>query len=91
MSCTGESTDAEEEEIKMEEQDIMKWQGYSQKYFGVRKTHSFQLKTLHLLEKGRDVLVIQSTSSGKSLCFQVPLPMITSKKELVLLIVPTVA
>ena len=56
----------------------------------IKKLKEFQLLALNAYESGKDVIVMQATSSGKSVCFQLPAVMLPPSK-LGLLIVPTLA
>ena len=49
----------------------MKWTGYASSHFNVNKLKLFQKEALLALEQEKDALVLQSTSSGKSACFQI--------------------
>jgi len=68
----------------------MKWQGYSSDRMNIKKLKEFQLVALNAYESGKDVIVMQATSSGKSVCFQLPAIMLPPSK-LGILIVPTLA
>ena len=72
---------------KSMEDDIMKWSGYAKKYFNIDELKKFQVNVLSAWSKGEDTLIVQSTSSGKSLCFQLPALLESSKT--VLVIIPT--
>ena len=54
----------------------MKWQGYSSDRMNIKKLKEFQLLALNAYESGKDVIVMQATSSGKSVCFQLPAVML---------------
>ncbi len=49
----------------------MMWCGYAAARLGINVLKPFQIETLAALKMGKDVAIVQSTSSGKSLCFQV--------------------
>ena len=43
-------------------------------YFGFRKFRPGQSEAVNSALQGRDTLVVMPTGSGKSLCFQLPVP-----------------
>lgn len=49
----------------------------------------WQLRTIKALVNGQDALVVQSTGSGKSLCFQ--FPAVWLKKTTIIVITPTIS
>ncbi len=51
--------------------DGMMWLGYATR-LNVTTLKSFQIEALNAYQNSQDVMIIQSTGSGKSLCFQVP-------------------
>ena len=57
--------------------------------FGLEEFREFQLKAFEAFHNGFDFIVIQSTASGKSLCFQVSA--LLSPNKFVMVICPTVA
>ena len=75
--------------VEVDDDDAMKWSGYASKYLDVKNLNRFQLEALKSWSLKRDSLIVQPTSSGKSLCFQ--LPAIMQKEKLFVIIVPTVA
>ena len=56
--------------------------------FGIKTLRRFQLAAINATTKGKDVLVVAGTGSGKSICYQVPAIM---KNGITLVIVPTLA
>ena len=78
-------------EKKVAENDDMEeilWRGYAAQ-LGVTKLKLFQLEAIRAFSQGRDSLIIQPTSSGKSLCFQVPGLM--NNDKFVLVMSPTIS
>jgi RecQ family ATP-dependent DNA helicase len=70
---------------------IMMWAGFATTRLKVTLME-FQKKSLYAAHCGKDSVVIQSTGSGKSLCFQLPALMIhPNSTSFVLVIVPTLA
>ena len=57
--------------------------------FGHSSFKKFQLNAIQAVQDGRDVIVIQPTGSGKSLCYQVPALFNTGK--MVVCVCPTIA
>lgn len=53
----------------------MMWLGYATR-LNVKTLKSFQVEALNAYQNSQDVMIIQSTGSGKSLCFQVYLRII---------------
>ncbi len=68
----------------------MKWTGYASSHFNVNKLKPFQKEALLAMEEGKDVLVLQATSSGKSACFQIAALQL-SQPDYGLVLVPTLA
>ena len=64
------------------------WRGHLTK-FGYSSFRPFQLRAIQEVEKGNDVIVIQGTGGGKSLCFQVP--SLFEKDKVTLVISPTIS
>ena len=64
------------------------WKGHLTK-FQQRAFKRFQLDAIHALEAKKDVIVIQKTGSGKSICFQVPSQFDKTKATVV--ICPTIS
>ena len=64
------------------------WRGYATQ-LGVTHLKPFQIEAISAFSKGRDCLIVQPTSSGKSVCFQVPALM--NKEMFVLVICPTIS
>ena len=48
---------------------------------------AFQLEALVAFHQGKDCIVVQATSSGKSVCFQIPSMMMDPGKYAVLVVV----
>ena len=76
------------EEIPSAARDIT-IQGHATK-LGIVKLKEFQLRAVKAVLEGRDSLIVQSTSSGKSVCFQLP-AIILKEGLFVLVISPTVS
>eukprot|EP00112_Aurelia_sp_Birch-Aquarium-sp1_P014358 Seg3094.1 transcript_id=Seg3094.1/GoldUCD/mRNA.D3Y31 product="ATP-dependent DNA helicase RecQ" protein_id=Seg3094.1/GoldUCD/D3Y31 len=57
----------------------IKWNGYLSTYFNFKGLRKFQEHAINALEHGIDVAVVQSTSSGKSLVYQLPAVMASGK------------
>nr|XP_054772424.1 uncharacterized protein LOC129280419 [Lytechinus pictus] len=72
------------------EETIMTWSGYASKFFKINCLHNFQIQAIGAFKDKRDCLVVSATSSGKSLCFQLPAAM-GKANEMVLVIIPTIA
>ena len=72
------------------EETIMTWSGYASKFFKINCLHNFQVQAIGAFKDKRDCLVVSATSSGKSLCFQLPAAM-GKANEMVLVIIPTIA
>ncbi|CAN6468404.1 unnamed protein product [Victoria cruziana] len=53
------------------------------KYFGFSYFRLYQKEIIQEILKGRDVLVVMATGSGKSVCYQIP-PLITGKTAVVI-------
>ena len=64
-------------------------QGHATK-LGIMKLKDFQLRAVKAVLDGRDCLIVQSTASGKSACFQLP-SVILNEGCFVLVISPTVS
>lgn len=64
-------------------------QGHATK-LGIMNLKDFQLRAVKAVLEGRDCLIVQSTSSGKSICFQLP-AIILQEGHFVLVISPTVS
>jgi RecQ family ATP-dependent DNA helicase len=68
---------------------MIKWSGYLNTYFSISSLRKFQEHAVNALTSGKDVVVIQSTSSGKSLVYQ--LPAIMSTDQITLCLCPTIS
>ncbi len=68
----------------------MKLHGYSAVNLNITQLKPFQIAGLAAYESGIDVLVLQATSSGKSVCFQLP-GLMLQEKQYCLIIVPTLS
>lgn len=69
---------------------LMSWSGYALKYFKISHLHNYQTTALASWRAKMDCLIVHSTSSGKSLCFE--LPATTGKEEdIVVVVVPIIA
>lgn len=75
-------------EIPSAAQDVT-IQGHATK-LGIMKLKDFQLRAVKAVLEGRDSLIVQSTSSGKSACFQLP-AVILKEEYFVLVVSPTVS
>ena len=64
------------------------WKGYLTA-FGFNSFKPFQLRAIHAIQEGHDVVVVQPTGSGKSLCFQVP--SVVEDNTVTIVISPTVS
>ena len=64
---------------RVEHDTRIKWSGYLSTYFKVQHRHTFQEHAINALVNGIDVIVVQSTSSGKSLVSQLPAVMAFGK------------
>ena len=67
-------------EDKMDEKTELLWKGHLTK-FGLSSLKQFQLDAICALEKKKDVIVVQKTGSGKSLCYQLPALFEKKKKQ----------
>ena len=67
----------------------IKWSGYLNTYFSISVLRKFQEHAINALTNGMDVVVIQSTSSGKSLVYQ--LPAVMSDNQISLCLCPTIS
>eukprot|EP00112_Aurelia_sp_Birch-Aquarium-sp1_P013370 Seg2836.3 transcript_id=Seg2836.3/GoldUCD/mRNA.D3Y31 product="ATP-dependent DNA helicase Q-like 3" protein_id=Seg2836.3/GoldUCD/D3Y31 len=81
--CVEKSTE------KSPEDEIMRWGGYAKKYFDIDQLREFQIEAISSWSRGSDTLIVQSTSSGKSICFQ--LPALLQPNKTVLVVIPTTA
>ena len=75
-------------ETKPSDMEETLWRGYATQ-LGVTNLKSFQMEAIKAFSMGQDCLIIQPTSSGKSVCFQVPALM--NKDKFVLVISPTIS
>lgn len=74
---------------ELSEASIMTWSGYAaNKLYVVLKP--FQISGMHAYVSKRDLIVIQATGNGKSVCFQLPALML-KPGQYGILIVPTFA
>ena len=55
----------------VKEDDLIVWKGHLTK-FCLNSLNDFQIQAIQSVQLGRDVIVVQPTGSGKSLCFQLP-------------------
>ena len=78
-----------EELPAVEENDLMVWKGHLTK-FGLNSLNDFQIQAIQGVQLGRDVIVVQPTGSGKSLCFQLP-SLFERGKKMVVVISPTIS
>ena len=60
-----------EELPAVKEDDLILWKGHLTK-FGLNSLNDFQIQAIQSVQLGRDVIFVQPTGSGKSLCFQLP-------------------
>ena len=60
-----------EELPAVKENDLIIWKGHLTK-FGLNSLNDFQIQAIQGVQLGCDVIVVQPTGSGKSLCFQLP-------------------
>ena len=67
------------------EDDLILWKGHLTK-FGLNSLNDFQIQVIQSVQLGRDVIVVQPTGSGKSLCFQ--LPSLFEREKFVVVITP---
>jgi ATP-dependent DNA helicase RecQ len=68
---------------------VMTWSGYAGTKLGIALT-KFQISALYALKCGKDAVVIQSSGSGKSVCFQIP-SLMQPPGEYIVLVVPTIS
>ena len=68
----------------------MKWHGYSALHLKINQLKPFQIEAMSAYSSGKDVAVLQATSSGKSICFQLPALMLQDR-QYGLVIVPTLS
>ena len=73
---------------KLDETTELLWNGHLTK-FGLSSLKQFQLEAIRAVEKNKDVIIIQKTGSGKSLCYQ--LPSLFDKKKTTVVICPTIS
>ena len=64
------------------------WKGHLTK-FGLNSLNDFQIQAIQSVQLGRDVIFVQPTGSGKSLCFQ--LPFLFEREKFVVVITPTIS
>ena len=74
-----------EELPAVKEDDLILWKGHLTK-FGLNSLNDFQIQAIQSVQLGRDVIVVQPTGSGKSLCFQ--LPSLFEREKFVVVITP---
>lgn len=67
-------------------EDEILWKGHS---FGYSTFKPFQLRAIQAIQEGRDVVVIQPTGSGKSICFQIP--SLIENNKMTIIICPTIS
>ena len=77
-----------EELPAVKEDDLILWKGHLTK-FGLNSLNDFQIQAIQSVQLGRDVIVVQPTGSGKSLCFQ--LPSLFEREKFVVEITPTIS
>lgn len=70
------------------EEDLLLWKGHLTK-FGYTSFKEYQKEAIQSIQLGRDVIVMQPTGSGKSLCFQ--LPSLFDPKQIVVVVSPTIS
>ena len=75
-------------EDKTDERTELLWKGYLTK-FSLSSLHQFQLDAIRAVEKKKDVIVVQKTGSGKSLCYQIP--SLFDKNKTTVVICPTIS
>ena len=66
----------------------MLWKGYLTR-FHLSSLKQFQVEAIRAIEKGKNVIVVQKTGSGKSLCYQLPAQFEKGKTTVV--ICPTIS
>lgn len=66
------------------------WVGYAAEHLPIKTLKPYQLEALHAYSDHKDTLIIQATSSGKSLCFQIP-SMMLQESEFGIVLVPTIS
>ena len=72
----------------VKEDDLIIWKGHLTK-FGLNSLNDFQIQAVQSIQLSRDVIVVQPTGSGKSLCFQ--LPSLFERETFVVVITPTIS
>ena len=72
----------------VKEDDLIIWKGHLTK-FGLNSLNDYQIQAIQSVQLGRDVIVVQPTGSGKSLCFQ--LPSLFEHEKFVVVITPTIS
>ena len=77
-----------EELPAVKEDDLILWKGHLTK-FGLNSLNDFQIQAIQSVQLSRDVIVVQPTGSGKSLCFQ--LPSLFEREKFVVVITPTIS
>ncbi|EDO30750.1 predicted protein [Nematostella vectensis] len=88
MTAFEQSIKADEKpQIEEEAQEIL-WRGYATK-LGITNIRPFQIEAIRAFSNGKDCLVVQPTSAGKSACFQIPSLMPGGK--FVLVVCPTIS
>ena len=73
---------------KLDDNIELLWRGHLTT-FGMSSLKPFQLEAIRALERGKDVIVVQKTGSGKSLCYQ--LPSLFEKSKTSVVICPTIS
>lgn len=90
---TVESTQKMEEEVEptveISNENERLFKGYATE-LGILNLKTFQTKAIQSFKEKRDCLIVQATSSGKSICFQVPSLML-DKGKFVLVVSPTIS
>ena len=86
----GHTSSQSEKLVEPTEEMLMSWAGYALKYFKIAQLHEYQTSAVASWRTRLDCLIIHSTSSGKSICFQLPAAM-GKNGEMVVVVVPTIA
>ena len=73
--CAGSSISSNDHDFQMATKEVTPLNSQLNKMKGILKIANFkqfQLEAIELLQTGKDVVIVQPTGSGKSLCYTVP-------------------
>ena len=90
--CAGSSISSNDHDFQMATKEVTPLNSQLNKMKGILKIANFkqfQLEAIELLQTGKDVVIVQPTGSGKSLCYTVPA--LLNPGKITLVIEPVVA